>query len=429
MKKSISLLLSIMMVLMCVATAVPAMAEEELAKDVTVRVYSWWDPAKPGMINLKAGFEAKYADYGTKLEFVKISDYYKTMLTKLAGLRLAGGKGEDIDVMMIAFDKIPQFASNNALTNLDEYASQEYLDSLYPSVRDGLFFDGHLYATARDVTTTCMVLNTAMFKQYGIELPTEDWTMEQFIDICKQFGKNEGVWGYAIDGNSDTLYPWMYLYGAQFFDPQTDMSLLDQPAQMEGITALYNLIEEGGCMSVAQVNEFGDGSSAMASGHVAMLSGGLWLANEVSTKMEDFMVLPLPTGVSGEKQSHTFPNCWAVPTVSTQPAWGWKVIEYFSSVEGQTIACNAEMGLPATPAADISAWLEAKPWRKYYADALGYPKTQPYQVDTFAPAWGNYFKSLFTEKIWDVRGLDAETLKTTVQTLNGQLSYYLLGGS
>lgn len=429
MKRTLSLLLGVMMVMLMAIAALPALADEALPKDVTVRVYSWWDPTKDGMVNLKAGFEAKYAEYNVQIEFVKISEYYKTMLTKLAGLKLAGGKGEAIDVMMIAFDKIPQFASNGTLLALDEYATEEYLSTLYPSVREGLYFEGKLYATARDVTSNCAILNTAMFEKYGIPLPGEDWTMDDFIALCLEFGQYDETWGYCIDGYSDTLFPWMYLYGGRYFDPETNISLLDQPEQLAGITALYHLIEQGGCMSVAQTNEYGDNATAFATGHAAMLLGGLSLANNVGSMTDDFTVLPLPTGVSGEKQSHTFPNCWAVPSVSTQPLWGWKVIEYFSSVEGQTIACNAEMGLPATPAADISDWLNAKPWRNYYFEALGYEKSQPYQVDTYAPAWSNYFATLFNEKVWDTRGMDDETLKTTVESINKQLTYYLLGGS
>ena len=426
MKRLISLL---MCLLLALAMLAPTATAEELPKDVTIRVYSWWDPTKPGMIGLKEGFEEKYADYNVTLEFVKISSYYQTMLTKLAGIKLAGGSGEAIDVMMIAFDKIPQFAINGTLLALDDYASEEYLDTLYPSVREGLYFDGKLYATARDVTTTCAILNTALFEQCGIELPGEDWTMDDFIALCREFGQHEGVWGYATDGYSDTLSPWIYLYGGKYMDTENNISLLDQPAQLKGFTTLYNLMEEGAAMSVAQANEYGGVSSAFAGGHVAMLMGGLSLANEVGGMTENCTVLPLPTGVSGQKQSHTFPNCWAVPSVSTQPEWGWKVIEYFSSIEGQTIACNAEMGLPATPDADIAEWLEAKPWRKYYFDALGYELTKPYETSTYGPAWSSNFTTLFNEKLWDVRGMDEETLKATIIEINNQLTYYLLGGS
>ena len=219
-----------------------------------------------------------------------------------------------------------------------------------------------------------------------VYVPAEDWTMDDFLALCRQFAKPEdGVWGYAIDGYSDTMYPWMYLFGADYMDRTTHTSLLDQPNQLKGFTTLYQLIEDGACMSVAQTNEFGGVTSAFATNHAAMLFGGLSKANGISDMTDDFIVMPLPTGASNEKQSHIFCNCWAIPTVSTQPAWAWKVIEYFSSMEGQTIACNAEMGLPATPAADTTEWVAAKPWRKYYLDALGYEKSQPYPVDTYGP--------------------------------------------
>lgn len=283
MKKLLSVFLCVMMVLLMSVTPAAFAQEEELSKDVTINVYSWWDPTKVGMVNLKDGFEKKYADYNVKLNFVKISEYYKTMLTKLAGIRLAGGSSEAIDVMMIAFDKIPQFAANNTLMQLDAFASQEYLDSLYPSVREGLYFDGHLYATARDVTANCAILNTALFEKYNIELPAEDWTMDDFLALCRQFAKPEdGVWGYAIDGYSDTMYPWMYLFGADYMDRTTHTSLLDQPNQLKGFTTLYQLIEDGACMSVAQTNEFGGVTSAFATNHAAMLFGGLSKANGIS---------------------------------------------------------------------------------------------------------------------------------------------------
>ena len=124
-------------------------------------------------------------------------------------------------------------------------------------MREGLYFDGKLYATARDVTTTCAILNTALFEQCGIELPGEDWTMDDFIALCREFGQHEGVWGYATDGYSDTLSPWIYLYGGKYMDTENNISLLDQPAQLKGFTTLYNLMEEGAAMSVAQANEYG----------------------------------------------------------------------------------------------------------------------------------------------------------------------------
>ena len=62
-------------------------------------------------------------------------------------------------------------------------------------------------------------------------------------------------------------------------------------------------------------------------------------------------------------------------------------------------------------------------------DAIGYEDTKPYETDTYGPAWSSNFVTLFNERVWDVRGMDDETLKSTIQSINNQLTYYLLGGS
>ena len=76
-----------------------------------------------------------------------------------------------------------------------------------------------------------MVLNTALFEQYNIPLPSADWTMDEFIALCKEFGQHDGVWGYAFNGYSDTLSPWIYLYGGKYMDQENNISLLDQRMQ------------------------------------------------------------------------------------------------------------------------------------------------------------------------------------------------------
>ena len=121
------------------------------------------------------------------------------MLTKLAGAKLAGGSSEQIDVMMLASDKIPLFASNGTILPLDDFVTEEYLNDLYPSVRQGLYYEDKVYAVARDVTTKCMMLNVDLFNKYKITIPGDDWTVEDFKNICLQFAAQpDNVWGYSL---------------------------------------------------------------------------------------------------------------------------------------------------------------------------------------------------------------------------------------
>ncbi|HHY65527.1 MAG TPA: extracellular solute-binding protein, partial [Clostridiaceae bacterium] len=128
---------------------------------VTLTVYTWWDITKyEHLQTMKSEFEAQNQDI--KLEFVTVpSKYADTMITKLAG-------GEIPDVMMLAMDQIPRYALSGLLMPLDDLASQEYKDALYPVVKNALTVNGVMYAAARDVTPKVMYLNTKMFRDAGI---------------------------------------------------------------------------------------------------------------------------------------------------------------------------------------------------------------------------------------------------------------------
>ncbi|MDD4000259.1 MAG: extracellular solute-binding protein [Bacilli bacterium] len=431
MKKFISFL-----VLVLVLTGLTACGPEdngpsdELVKDKTINVYSWWDPTHDGLVRLKAGFEEKYKDYNAKINFVKISSYYQTMLTKLAGAKLAGGSSEQIDVMMLASDKIPLFAANKTIMSLDDFVTDDYLNDLYPSVKEGLYFEDSIYAVARDVTTKAMILNKTVFETYDIDLPDEDWTVDDFEEICLEFAKEtDNVWGYSFDANPDPLYVSFYLFGGEYFDSKTNVSLVDTKGSVDGVTFLYDLMQAGGAMTLSETLEYGGFVPALKTGYAAMISGGVAQANEAENAGADIVVRPLPIGTSGKHQSHTFLNCWTIPSVTSNSAWAWKVLEYFSGPEGQAIVCDAGMGLPGSSTADIADWLAEKPYRQYFVDALDYEGAMPFPTATFGPSWQTNFKTLMSDNIWDKPGLTHAQIKTELEKLNDKLTYILMGGS
>lgn len=131
------------------------------------------------------------------------------MVTKLAG-------GEIPDVMMLAMDQVPRYALNGMLLPLDDLASQEYKDALYPVVKDALTVNGTMYAAARDVTPKVMYLNTKMFEDAGIEIPADTWTMDEFVEIAKQLTKGSGAdaqWGYYWKNYTDQTFAMIAAFG------------------------------------------------------------------------------------------------------------------------------------------------------------------------------------------------------------------------
>ena len=248
------------------------------ADPTTLKVYTWWDVTKfEHLQKMQQDFEAANPDI--KLEFVTIpSQYADTMVTKLAG-------GEIPDVMMLAMDQVPRYALNGMLLPLDDLASQEYKDALYPVVKDALTVNGTMYAAARDVTPKVMYLNTKMFEDAGIEIPADTWTMDEFVEIAKQLTKGSGAdaqWGYYWANWTDQTFAMIAAFGGELYSEDGKASVLstDENTQkaVQFMYDLYNTYKV--CPSATQAAQFGDSEFApFMANKVAMQLGALSTAS------------------------------------------------------------------------------------------------------------------------------------------------------
>jgi len=367
----------------------------DVTEATTLKVYTWWDVTKFEHLNvMKEQFEEQNPDL--KLEFVTIpSKYANTMVIKLAG-------GEIPDVMMLAMDQIPRYAQNGMIMPLTDYASQEYLDSLYPVVQEALTVDGQLYAVARDITPKVMYLNTKIFEGANVEIPSEDWTVNDFVEVAKQLTKGSGVdaqWGYYWKNFTDQTFAFIAAFGGKMYSEDglhsvlsTDENTKDAVQFMYDLQNTYKV-----CPSAEQAAQYGDNEySAFMADKVAMQIGGLSIQSTLDAAGTEYTVLPMPF-INGVSSTSSFVNSWVIPTSAKNADLSWRVLEFFSGKEGQQIALDMEFGLPASTEVDTAAFEAERPYNKYYIDAL---KTAvPYPVNKN----GSNFQTMFVqecEKLW-----------------------------
>ncbi|MEG2159063.1 MAG: extracellular solute-binding protein, partial [Clostridia bacterium] len=179
---------------------------------------------------------------------------------------------------------------------------------------------------------------------------------------------------------------------------------------------------------IGDAEGYGKYPEAFTKGHVGVMFGGLSQVDKVETAKVNFKVLPLPKAKDGTQRSHTFLNCWTVPTKTSNTAWAWKVVEYFSGAEGQKIAVDSGMGLPGSKTADIKTWAEAKEYRHYFVEALNYAGTVPYPTGVNATRWQSEFIKQIADKIMNVKGLTAEKLEAAIIKMDNKLQYIFFGG-
>lgn len=365
------------------------------AEPTTLTVYTWWDITKFAHLQkMQEDFEKANPDI--KLDFVTIpTDYANSMITKLAG-------GEIPDVMMLAMDQVPRYALNDMLLPLDDLASQEYKDALYPVVKDALTVNGTMYAAARDVTPKVMYLNTKMFADAGIEIPEDTWTMDEFVEIAKQLTKGSGAdaqWGYYWANFMDQTYAMIAAFGGKLYSEDGKSSVLSTDENtMRGVQFMYDLYNTYKvCPSAAQAAQFGDNEfSSFMANKVAMQIGSLSTASTFDANNVEYTVLPMPY-VDGVSQTSSFVNTWVIPKEAANPELSWRVVEFLSGKEGQQIALDMNYGLPASTMVDTTEFESKTPYNKYFVQALDTAIPFPTNIN------GSEFQSMFQkecESLW-----------------------------
>ncbi len=367
----------------------------EPAQPTTLKVYTWWDITKfQHLQKMETDFEAANSDI--KLEFVTVpSKYADTMVTKLAG-------GEIPDVMMLAMDQIPRYALSGMLLPLDDLASAEYKNALYPVVKNALTVNGTLFAAGRDVTPKVIYLNTKMFKDAGIAIPSDKWTIEEFTEIAKQLTKGSGAdaqWGYYWKNYTDQTFAMIAAYGGNLYSQDGKSSVLSTDENTKkAITYMYDLYNTYKvCPSAAQAAQFGDNEFApFMANKVAMQIGALSTASTFDASGVEYTVLPMPY-INGKSQTSSFVNTWVVPKTAKNPELSWRAVEFLSGKEGQQIALDMKFGLPASNLVDTAAFVAEKPYNKYFIDAL--ENAVPFPVNMN----GSGFQTMFQkecEALW-----------------------------
>lgn len=378
----------------------------------TLKVYSWWDiTTNAALQGLEKGFEDENKDIN--LEFVSIPTGYATAM-----LAMVAADGEMPDVIMLAMDRVPQYAEANVLLNMDSYLTNAYKNDLYDVVLNACRYNGHMYSAARDVSPMCMFLNTKMFSDAGVALPDENWTINDFVQKAKALTKGEGAasqWGYYMPKNPDPIFTWVNVFGGKFYNAD-GTSAVTSAETIAGVKFEYDLIHTHGVMpSDTDALTFGKGTfDAFKANKVAMQVGALSTYSDFDSAGTQYTVLPLPklNATSGYK-THAFVNTWAIPKKAANPDLSWRVVEYLSGSKGQQLALELGMGLPASKSVNTTQFLNAKPYNKYFVNSLSY--AVPYPCHQYGAAFQTAFKQALIDGLWDVPNVDVAALLTNLE--------------
>lgn len=218
-----------------------------------------------------------YMKYAPNVEVEQMyvpSDY----ATKLQTLATAGSLP---DLFWTGEAGVTAYYKAGMLSNMNDVL-KEY-PQLTEDIIDGVLefgnIEGNQVAFPKDWTSYVMYLNLDLFKEAGVDVPTNDWTVEDYKKIAAELTTKNGdrvdVYGTAINNYRADWINWMGNYGAEWF--KDGKSNISSPEALSGLSVMYDLVKAGSAPSPGTVSSTGDSEDRLfIIGKVAMYPSGRW---------------------------------------------------------------------------------------------------------------------------------------------------------
>ena len=349
----ITLMILLSLLVMAFGTALTAAQDEP----VSITLGSW-DDENGNIRHLAAieDFQAVHPNIEVEILPNPGGDWHTRILTLIAA-------GELPDVYMADSSFVPLYVESGGLVNLRDFIEDSDLgfdpnEVFYEGVYQNGFYEGDPYVLAKDYSTVAMYANKALFDAAGIDLPADDWTYDDLLDIAMQLtldanGNNaasldfdpDNIVQYGMDHRGDWWRGFqtaMYSFGSHTIsdDGATLDGYINSPEVIDALTWMRDAVHE---YHVAPTTNWIQGLPGgvmplFLEGEIAMVFGmGPWFLGMLEEQPGfEYAILPMPHGPTGEKAGAV---CWAgfgMSPTSENPDAAWLLLRALGTEVGQT---------------------------------------------------------------------------------------------
>lgn len=258
-------------------------------------------------------------------------------LTKLDILAMSGG---DMDVMPISDgDQFTRFESG-MLAPLDEFIERDGLDMEKSFGKYAVWGQsgGTYYGIPFRATQSVVFYNKDMFDQAGVAYPSDDWTLEEYIETARkmaEWGKDQGVYGTYTHTYANE-WATVAAQKGEWYTADGKCNIKD-PAWQKALETRKMMDDEGIQMPYGQIVAVKAViNSSFLGGKEAMVNAGSWLVRDMKNKDKfpfDFQVgaafLPrLDDTVEGPRSNYSC-SVLGIPENSQHKEEAWRFIRYY----------------------------------------------------------------------------------------------------
>lgn len=238
------------------------------AKAATVTIATLNNPDMIELKKLSPAFEKANPDI--QLKWVILEE---NVLRQRATTDITTNSGQ-FDVMAIGTYEAPQWGKRGWLAPMNNLPASYDLDDVVKTARDGLSYNGQLYALPFYVESSMTYYRKDLFDAAGLKMPDQPTydQIKQFAD--KLTDKSKGQYGICLRGKAGWGENMAYFstvvntYGGRWFDEKWEAQL-NTPEWHKALTFYSDLLKNDGPPG-ASSNGFNENLTLMSSGKCAM---------------------------------------------------------------------------------------------------------------------------------------------------------------
>ena len=182
--------------------------------------------------------------------------------------------GGQFDVLTIGMYETPIWAEQGWLVALDDLGEEYDADDILPAMREGLSYDGTLYAAPFYGESSMVMYRTDLFEEAGLEMPDEP-TWEFIADAARQLtDKDAEQYGICLRGKAGWGENMAFIttvansFGARWFDEDWEPQA-NSPEWLEAVTFYNDLMADAGPPGAA-TNGFNENLNLFQQGKCGM---------------------------------------------------------------------------------------------------------------------------------------------------------------
>lgn len=315
----------------------------------TVRLQVFGDGAEISAYrSLIAAFERQNA--GVEVELTAVpsqSDHMAKLSTGFSG-------GNPPDLFLINYRRFGQFAVKDVLEPLAARMGDQALSNFYPEALDAFRVDGEPACLPQNVSSLVVYYNKALFDQFDVPEPPDEWTWDEFLQTAKTLTKDTDgdgktdIYGLGTEPSLIRLAPFVWQAGGEVVD---DLENPTQPTLLsdEAIRAMTFFIELRRVHRVSpalEEVESEDYEARFVAGRLAMLLESRRVTaalREVPDLQWD--IAPLPGDRASATILHADAYCMAKQSKAKEAAL--RFVQFALGEEGATLIARSGRTVPS----------------------------------------------------------------------------------